>query len=324
MFDGHHRWTWLKAFAVGNLVLWVGIACAVGLCAGDGVDLGVETLARHVQATAVTSWGEATSRGLASAPPSRPQQQDGESSVLPAVAMAGSTLEEDPGTAVPPAATVSPPAEAAALAAADDTAPAPAPSSPAGGGVEPGVEPSEPTPPGDAGPGVTTTPVSGEPAVAADIRLSSPLLLVDPEFQNLGTLSAEMERSAPGRPVQIDYQEEALNREIATLWRTNPDLPYRNVQVDLQDNGVAIRGQVTVLGFQVDAYLEGTVVARDCRPALQVERVSLAGVLAPRFVRERVAAMAQESMAWYPADYPLCLEQIVLEETRATCHGYRR
>jgi hypothetical protein len=29
-------------------------------------------------------------------------------------------------------------------------------------------------------------------------------------------------------------------------------------------------------------------------------------------------------MTWYPADYPLCLEQIVLEETRLTCYGYRR
>jgi len=37
-----------------------------------------------------------------------------------------------------------------------------------------------------------------------------------------------------------------------------------------------------------------------------------------------VQDMVFEAMAWYPQDYPLCLEEIVLEDIGATVYGYRR
>ena len=133
-----------------------------------------------------------------------------------------------------------------------------------------------------------------------------------------------MGRSAPNRAVQIRYQEEALNREIATLWTNNPDLPFRDVHVDLQRNRAVITGRTTVLGFQVNAAVTGNVSVHECQPQLEIETVSVAGVLTPKFVKDQVEEMILEAVAWYPADYPLCLEQIVLEETRATVYGYRR
>jgi hypothetical protein len=46
--------------------------------------------------------------------------------------------------------------------------------------------------------------------------------------------------------------------------------------------------------------------------------------MTPALFKDKIGEMIHQAMAWYPADYPLCLEQIVLEETRATVYGYRR
>jgi hypothetical protein len=157
---------------------------------------------------------------------------------------------------------------------------------------------------------------------------SAPLLLADPIFSDLSQLNDEMARSAAGRPVQIRYAEGALNGEIASsmdrLAAADPDFPYRDVHVDIKRDRVIITGEITVLTFDVLAQVEGTVVARDCVPQLEIESLSLGGIMTPRFVKGRVEKMVLEAMAWYPADYPLCIEEIVLEENRATLYGYRR
>ena len=108
------------------------------------------------------------------------------------------------------------------------------------------------------------------------------------------------------------------------MLRRNPTLPYQDVRVDLKRDGVVMTGRVTVLGFDVDTEAAGTVAVRDCVPQMEIETISIAGVLTPGFVKDQIQDMILEALAWYPADYPLCLEQIVLEETRATVYGYRR
>jgi len=322
--------------AAGNLVLWVGIAYVVGLCASDQVDLGVETMVRHAQATAVSSWTGKTAKRTdivqASAEagpailPSRAHDPEGEGSSSPVPATDGAPPEEGEAATRPGPATNLPsstgePSDAVAPPADDKPG---EPAVPIAASPPPATDQVDPEPGGKAGPADLPITASADPAVAVSRMVSVPLLLVDPEFHILEGLNAELERSAPGRAVQIRYQEEALNREIETLWVQNPALPYRDIQVDFKDNALGIGGKVAVLGFQVDAYLQGTLVARDCRPHLEVESISLAGVIAPRFVRARVVTMAEEAMAWYPEDYSLCLEQIVLEETRGTFYGYRR
>ncbi len=155
-------------------------------------------------------------------------------------------------------------------------------------------------------------------------RVSQPLLLTDPAFSNTTLLDAEMARSSPGRAVQIRYQEVALNAEIATLWQNNPDLPYRNVWVDLRPDQVVVTGRTSILSYEVRAEIAGEITAADCVPVLRIERVAVAGVMIPRFIWTEVESRVMEAMTWYPADYPLCVEQIVLEETQATIYGHRR
>ena len=285
MHNRNGRWILLTLFAMANLVFWAGVAVAVGLAVRPGLDLGLEARIREAQATAAAFWDQ---RGQ---PPPNP------------------TATPEPDAANPlPAATLSP-------------------------GEEPLAAVVTPTSPGAAStslPGATRSPESGpEPtgqpaAVPAATLVSSALLLADPTLSNADSFDAEMARSAPERPVQIRYQESMLNAEIAALWENNPDLPYRDVWVDLQRDQVVITGRITVLGFGVRGKVTGQVVARDCVPVLQIKRMDIAGVLTPSFVRDQVEKMVQEAMTWYPADYPLCMEHIVLEETRATVYGYRR
>jgi hypothetical protein len=137
-------------------------------------------------------------------------------------------------------------------------------------------------------------------------------------------MDAEIRRSAAGRPVQIRYREAALNREIAAVLAGYPELPYRNVQADLQRDQLTLTGVVTVMGLEMPTEVQGSVVARNCLPEVVIESVSIGGVLTPRIVKDQVRSIVQESLGWYPPDYPLCLEQIVLEEDRATIYGSRR
>lgn len=290
MLRGNRRWFWLTLFALMNLVCWVGGAVGVGLVVGERVDLGVETLIRQGQATAVSAWRQASQR----------------------VARATATPEPAGPTEVPP--------QAGTMEPGPTATPGQAAPSASGPTSQPGATPAP------AGTSATEplAPTAGRSPEPQATLIRSPLLLADPEITSLSRLDAEMSRSAPDRAVQIRYSEETLNREIAALWRNNPELPYRDVQVDMQPGQVAVTGKVTVLGFAVRAKALGQVVAENCVPRLKMESLSVAGIMTPKFVKDQVQEMIFEAMAWYPEDYPLCLEEIVLEDTKATIYGYRR
>jgi hypothetical protein len=284
------RWRWLTLFALGNLVCWVVVAVVAGLLIGDEVDLGVETLIRERQATVVAVWKQVSQR------PSRTEPQTD-----PRVQAPSPTETRSAGGR--PSATIAWPT---------DATPSPTPRAQTTSGVS---QPATATPSLSS---QTATPQPGQ------TQVSSPLLMSDPPISNLARLDTEMSRSAPGRAVQIRYQEATLNREVAAMLQRNPDLPYRNVAVDLKQDRVVVTGSVTVLGFEVTTEAVGTVAVRDCRPQMEILSISIAGVLTPGFVKDEIKGMLLEALAWYPADYALCLEQIVLEETRATVYGHRR
>ena len=148
--------------------------------------------------------------------------------------------------------------------------------------------------------------------------------MTDPELDSLMHLDAEMGRSDVGRPVQIRYGETALNQEIATLLDRYPNLPYRDVQIELGRDQIVVDGIVDLLGVEVNTEIMGTIQADACLPEVQIDTVALAGVLTPGFFVDQIKEIVLESMSWYPADYPLCLEQIVVEEGRMTVYGSRR
>lgn len=286
----------LALLAASNLVIWALVAVAVGLLASDEVDLGVESFIRQSQATAVSVWEQVAPELL-------------EATSQPTLVAESALPTESPGAAGEPSGEASLPASAA---------------------------PSQPTPsqPGQVVPSPGTTPAPSkqesqpEPAQAASQSLTAPasslLLMTDPDWTDLARLDAEVGRSAVGRPVQIRFHEDVLNQRVAELLTVYPNLPLANARVDLKRDGVEVLGDVSVLGFPMNTKVSGSVVARDCRPTAVVQEVSMAGVLTPGIVADGLKESILSLLSWYPADYPLCIEQIVIEEDRVTIYGSRR
>jgi uncharacterized iron-regulated membrane protein len=283
------RWNWLTLFALFNLVFWILVTVAVALVIGDQVDLGVEALIREWQVTAVAAWEQVSTRTAgAVAQPT-------------AVTLPQAVQERPTSNVVWP------------------DVPTPVPDQSGEATPFPPEELSDPL----------GTPSSSEPSAqsgdpSAKPLLTTPLLIADPDIAGLVMMDTEMAQSAPGRAVQIRYDQEALNRELAILVDAYPELPYRNVQAVLQPDQVVVSGQVTLLGIDVKTEVQGRVVAQACLPWIEVQTISIAGVVAPGFFETKIKEVIDESLSWYPADYPLCLEQIVLEDGRVTIYGSRR
>jgi len=309
MFKNVSRWSWLTIFALANLLFWVLVAAAIGVMATDTVDLGVETFVRRsyheYRTTAVAVWKQAAAQ-----------------TPFPAGPTADPTarvIADKPG--LRPAGASAAANTSAAAIAWPDTPPA-QPIVETGTGQEVGQAPlptpqlSLETP--------APNPVVGPTAPPTATPVRSPLLIANPELKDLDQMDAEMSRSAVGRPVQIRYQETALNQEIAALVENNPKLPYQNVRIDLKPDRVIVKGYATVLGFPVGTEVVGRLAVKNCALQVEIEQISIAGVLTPGFVKEQIKSMVIEATTWYPSDYPLCLEQIVLGEERATVYGTRR
>jgi hypothetical protein len=300
MSSSSRRWSWLTVFALCNLGFWVVVAAAVGLAVSDKLDLGVEALIREWQATVVASW---TNTSVGTLEPK---------AKLPLIATS-QTVQEKPTTSIVwPDPTISPsPSKATTtslpLPQATATLPPPQEKSKA-----------QPT---ESSQGSSSIQPEKLPTQSLN---STPLLMADPGLEGLLHIDAEMSHSTQGRAVQIRYQEEALNREITTLLESYPDLPYRNIKVELQRDRVVVTGDVTLLGIEVNTKVQGQVVAQDCLPQVEIENISIADIVAPGFFKDQIKELIGESLSWYPADYPLCLEQIVLEDGRVTIYGARR
>jgi len=296
--DRPSRRRWLALFVSLNLLVWIAAAIAVGVIASDRVDLGGEALVRAWHATAEIGWqrlaarlpgAKVTPAAIAGTTYSPPGAVKGVIAIPPAMPQASS----DPTviSAAMPQAELSTPSTLIAKLQLTRT---PQPLSP------------------------NAAPLPVQTAVAA------PLLLSDLGLANSMRLDREMERSTPGRAVQIRYQEAALNQEIQFLLRNNPGLPYGDVVVDLRRDHIVATGAVELLGFRARVEMDARIGAVDCRPELEIRSISIAGLLTPGFVKDQILAKLLEVTTWYPADYPLCLEQIVIEEDSATVYGHRR
>ncbi len=316
----------LTTFVIANLVFWILIAVAVGVLASDLVDLGIESFFRETGT-------ELLSLGIipAQAPSDRAEAAAPEIAVAESPAQTAPQAEpEGPGVA---ALAPEDPTEAQAQPQ-EPVEPAPGMAMTPYATRTPGAQPALPTQavaaeavaaqPSPAPQQETTRVEALSSSLSSPALDASPLVLVDPGLDELNALDAEMQKSAAGRSVQIQVAEGALNRELAVALARYGELPYTGVAADLKPGQVVLSGEVNLLGLELPTEVQGTVWAVDCRPMVQIDSVSVGGILTPKFVRQQVVQLVEESLSWYPANYPLCLEQIVIEENRATVYGSRR
>lgn len=173
--------------------------------------------------------------------------------------------------------------------------------------------------------GATPSPVEARPTPEPSRQaVSYPLNLSDPVLERVLEMEADMDASAVGRRVQIDYSEEALNREIARFLQRYPFLPYRRVGVELHRDSVVVRGDVTLHGITASVEVEGRVEAANCRPWAEIDTLSIAGMPTPGLFREGITLLLQDALSWYPPDHPLCVEWIIVEEDQVSFFAVRR
>jgi hypothetical protein len=158
-------------------------------------------------------------------------------------------------------------------------------------------------------PAGTATPASGSPT--AD-PVPPPVLLDDPPLAELAALDAELRAWPPGRVVQVSYSQAALNRELAALLDVNPQVPLRDLRAELSWNKVKLAGTLLLLGLEVPVQAEGRVTVVDCRPRVHLDALTAGGLPAPGLVRDGVFGLLQQWTPWYPADHPLCLQDVAL------------
>lgn len=285
------RWGWLLLVAVANLAVWVGLAVGVATLAGDPGNVGIEALMRRGEGTAAAYLHQPTPSML---------QAAGET------VAAIITYEVDGSEIVEP--------ERAGVIPEEDQewlAPSPVPPLPAGTGL--------PTAQAAA-----TAPVAAPEATPAPSGAASSLVLSDPGFSGLMQAGSSMELAPRGQRVEIHYEEAALNEEIAALLAGAGDLPYRNVRISLHSDRILVTGEVTVLGLHMNAELLGTLIAEECALRMDIQGLSVGGVLTPRFMKNQASTIAVQALDWYPADSPVCLDEVVLGNGAVTVYGYRR
>lgn len=176
----------------------------------------------------------------------------------------------------------------------------------------------EPSPEATGSPNLTPEPESSVQL------MSSPLNLSDPELDWVMNSDAEMVGSASGRQVNIRYSEQALNSEIVLFLQRFPFLPYGPVAIDLKRDMVVVRADVELYGVTATVEVGGRVGASDCLPWAQVEYISIAGMPTPGLFLEGIGQLLDDALAWYPADHPLCLHWIIVDEDQVTVNASRR
>jgi hypothetical protein len=143
-----------------------------------------------------------------------------------------------------------------------------------------------------------------EPAYVVDPRL-------DPELADLR--ERLIEGTHHGEPYEVTLTN--LEAEQAITWFLNrhPSIPFRYPRVEIHPDGVEVWGEAHMAGLRVGLEGRANVVLRDGVPIITVERLGMAGVAIPGFVRQRIQAEIDRQLA-QAYNLPIIIETLELHE----------
>jgi len=179
-----------------------------------------------------------------------------------------------------------------------------------------------------AAPRATNTPrtqATPPPATATPIpptRQPAPsggVILDDPSLQELlNTLV----NTPSGEAVQVTLSEALLNREISASLGGNST--YQHESAQLIDGRLVLIGRGQIGG--VSAKVETTVrpYAGDCRLTLEIERMRVGGLPAPRFLIDQLAAGARQWVDGYINAVNFCVEYASVVDRRLILAGHAK
>ena len=164
--------------------------------------------------------------------------------------------------------------------------------------------------------------VANSAAWAYALAPQGPAVVVEPRLApDVADLAGRLgEGSHSGEPFKVELTEQEAAETIAWYLGRNPRIPFREPQVFITPTGISAKGVAEIAGLRVGLTGRAAIELRDGVPFVTLEDLDVAGMAVPGFVQDRIQAEvdAQFSLA---EDLPLVIDDLVLEEGKATVQG---
>ena len=123
-----------------------------------------------------------------------------------------------------------------------------------------------------------------------------------------------------GEPFNLEVTNQEAAETIAWYLSRHPTIPFGEPQVIIRPDGVSAKGVAELAGLRVGLTGQAHVELRDGVPIVTLGNLDVAGVAIPGFVQDRIQAEI-DSQFGLAQDLPLIIEEVILEEGKATIRG---
>jgi hypothetical protein len=123
-----------------------------------------------------------------------------------------------------------------------------------------------------------------------------------------------------GEPFSLEVTDQEAAETVAWYLRGHPTIPFGQPQVTIRPEGVSAKGVAEIAGLRVSLTGQAHIELREGTPIVTLEDLDVAGVAVPGLVRDRIQAEI-DSQFGLAQDLPLIIEEVMLEEGKATVRG---
>jgi len=142
--------------------------------------------------------------------------------------------------------------------------------------------------------------------------------VLDPDIADLRARLIEGGHS--GEPFSLEVTNQEAAETIAWYLSRHPAIPFGEPQVTISPDGISAKGVAELAGLRVGLTGQARIELRDGVPIITLGDLDVAGVAVPGFVQDRIQAEI-DSQFGLAQDLPLIIEEVMLEEGKATVRG---
>jgi hypothetical protein len=123
-----------------------------------------------------------------------------------------------------------------------------------------------------------------------------------------------------GEPFAIEITDQEAAETLAWYLARHPNVPFREPQVSVTADSVVARGVAEIAGLRLAVEGKARIELEDGVPIVTLEDLDVAGIVVPGLVRDGIQAQIDDQFA-LAQDLPIIVDELVLEEGRATVRG---
>ena len=126
-----------------------------------------------------------------------------------------------------------------------------------------------------------------------------------------------------GESFALEITDQEAAETIAWYLARHPRIPFARPQVFITPEGIAAQGVAEIAGLRVGVRGQADIELRNGVPFVALQRLDLAGVGVPPFVRDRIQAELDAQFA-LAQRLPVVIEELVLGDGVVTVRGVIR